>query len=114
MSKKYLVLCNRHNSMFGDAWALFWGNRESEGGYCSDLRVAHRFDESEITDFKDNEDIPIPIDVLGIPEGYESEENINKNICVLIEKGKLNELLDLNLRPLHQVKECCPNCGEEL
>lgn len=114
MSKKYLVLCNRHNSIHGDDWALFWGYRDSEGGYNSDLRTAHRFDESEISQFNDNKDIPIPIDVLGIPEECESEETLNKNIRVLIEKGTLNELLDLNLRPLFQSKEYCPNCGEEL
>lgn len=105
MGKKYLVLCNRHNSIYGDHFALFWGNRESEGGYTSDLRVAHRFDESEINDFNDNQDIPIPIDALGISEGYESEKTINKNTNVLIEKGKLNELLNLKLKPLFQEQE---------
>lgn len=115
MSKKYLLLCNRHNSIFGDSWALFWGNRESKGGYTSDLRIAHRFKEEEIKKFVDKEDIPIPIDALGISEGYESEETINKNINVLIEKGTLNKLLGLELRPLFQEDDedtiCCPNCG---
>ncbi len=111
---KYLVLCNRHNSIYGDNWALFWGNRESEGNYNSDLRTAHRFDETEIDRFNDKDDIPIPIDILGISEEYESEETINKNINVLIEKGTLNKLLGLELRPLFQEEEdaiCCPNCG---
>ena len=95
---KYLLLCNRHNSIYGNKWALFWGHRESEGGYTADLRVAHRYEECKIEKYKDStDDIPIPIDVLGIPEGYESEETINKNIVVLIERGKLNELLKLNL-----------------
>lgn len=111
---KYLVLCNRHNSIYGDNWALFWGYREKEGGYSSDLRVAHRFDESEISKFNDNGDIPIPISILGISEECESEETINKNISVLIEKGKLNTLLDLKLRPLKFGKDCCPHCGEEI
>ncbi|MBO0555635.1 hypothetical protein EXQ41_06170 [Clostridium botulinum] len=114
MSKKYLVLCNRHNSIFGEEWGLFWGYRESEGGYNSDLRTAHRFDESEIGRFKDNRDIPIPIDILGISEEYENEKTINENIKVMIEKGTLNSLLDLDLRPLHQTRQYCPNCGEEL
>lgn len=114
MSKKYLVLCNRHNSIYGDEWALFWGCRDSKGGYSSDLRTAHRFDESEIERFNDKLDIPIPIDVLGIPEECESKEDMNKNIRVLIEKGTLNELLNLNLKPLHQQNNICPNCGEEL
>lgn len=109
---KYLVLCNRHNSIYGDNWALFWGFRESEGGYTSDLRVAHRFTEEEIKKFQDDkDDIPIPIDVLGISEEYESEETINNNISVLIEKGTLNKLLDLNLKPLFEEEEvCCNDC----
>ncbi|MBY6842664.1 hypothetical protein [Clostridium botulinum] len=114
MSKKYLVLCNRHNSIFGREWGLFWGYREREGGYNSDLRTAHRFDESEIHRFNDNRDIPIPIDVLGIPEECEDEKTINENIKVMIERGTLNNLLDLDLRSLHQVKQYCSNCGEEL
>ncbi|MBY6928995.1 hypothetical protein [Clostridium botulinum] len=113
MSKKYLLLCNRHNSMFGDCWALFWGNRDSKSGYTSDLRIAHRFDEEEIKKYEDGRaDIPIPIDVLGIPEEYESKESFNKNIRVLIEKGTLNELLHLDLKPDDDDEQiCCPNCG---
>ena len=99
MSMKYLVLCNRHESIFGEPWALFWGCRESKSGYTSDLRVAHRFSEDEIKEFNDRSDIPIPLEPLGISEKYESEENINKNISVLIEKGTLNKLLDLKLKP---------------
>lgn len=113
MSKKYLVLCNRHNSIFGDNWALFWGSRDSKSGYNSDLRTAHRFDETEIEGFNDKSDIPIPIDILGISEECESEETINKNIRVLIEKGTLNRLLNLDLQPLHKQDSICPNCGEE-
>lgn len=112
--RKYLVLCNRHNSLYGDEWALFWGLRESEGGYTSDLRVAHRFNEDEIEKFKGKGDIPIPIDVLGIPGDYESEETINRNLRVLIERGTLNELLDLKLRPLHQTETYCYHCGEKI
>lgn len=114
MGKKYLVLCNRHDSIYGDEWALFWGCRDSQGGYNADLRTAHRFDETEIEKFDDNSDIPIPIDVLCIPEECESEETINKNIRVLIEKGTLNELLGLKLKPHKTYVEICPNCGEEL
>ncbi|APQ78619.1 MULTISPECIES: hypothetical protein [Clostridium] len=78
------------------------------------MRTAHRFEESEIDRFKDDRDIPIPIDVLGIPEEYEDGKTINENIKVMIEKGTLNNLLDLDLRPLHQTGQYCPNCGEEL
>lgn len=95
---KYLILCNRHNSAFGKQWALFWGNGESKSGYTSDVRLAHRFDESEIIEFDDNEDIPIPIDVLGISEEYTDESKINKNLIVMIEKETINQLLDLNLK----------------
>lgn len=112
---KYLLLCNRHNSIYGDKWALFWGCRERKSGYTSDLRVAHRFSDEEIDKYKGRtDDIPIPIDVLGIPEEYESEETMNKNICVLIEKGTLNKLLHLNLKPLKFGIDYCPHCGEEL
>ena len=95
---KYLVLCNRHNSIFGKEWALFWGNRESKSDYTSDVRVAHRFNESEIVGFDDNEDIPIPIDILGISEEYIDESKMNKNLRVIIEKRTINKLLDLNLK----------------
>jgi len=56
--------------------------------------VAHRFDESEILKFNDNRDIPISIDVLGVSEYYENEENFNKNIEILIERGTLNSLFN--------------------
>ncbi|NFF80420.1 hypothetical protein FDA09_11725 [Clostridium botulinum] len=113
MSKKYLLLCNRHNGCFGDNWCLWWGDRESKSGYSSDVRIAHRFDEEEIKKYEDGKlDIPISIDVLGISEEYESEETINKNINVLIEKGTLNRLLGMELRPLFQEEDedaiCCP------
>ena len=77
---------------------LFWGNRESKSGYTSDVRVAHRFDESEIVGFDDDEDIPIPIDILGISEEYIDESKMNKNLRVMIEKRTINKLLDLNLK----------------
>lgn len=105
---KYLILCNRHNSIYGENWCLFWGFRECEGGYTSDLRVAHRFDEEDIKNrvkignLVEGRDIPIPIDVLGISEEYESEEEINKSYLALVEKGTMNELLNLKLKPLNQ------------
>lgn len=100
MSKKYLLLCDRHTSIFGAEWCLFWGYGGCEGGYTSDLRRAHRFTEEEIKMFQDDkEDIPIPIDILNISEECENEETLNKNISVLIEKGTLNKLMGLNLKP---------------
>ncbi|NFO40815.1 hypothetical protein FDB42_12050 [Clostridium botulinum] len=115
MSKKYLLLCNRHNSCFGDNWCLWWGDRESKSGYSSDLRIAHRFTEEEIEKYKEEgQDIPVPIDVIGVSEEYEPKETYNKNLRVLIEKGTLNQLMDLNLRPLFQEPECiCPSCGSD-
>jgi hypothetical protein len=117
-SKKYLLLCNRHSSVHGDEWGLFWGCRVSKSGYNSDLRTAHRFTEEEIERYKDgNEDIPIPIDILGISEECESEDTYNKNIRVLIEKGTLNELLHLDLKKDtyedETEEDCCPVCGSE-
>lgn len=99
MSKKYLLLCNRHSSIYGDEWGLFWGCRDSESGYNPDLRTAHRFAEEEIEKYKGRQDdIPIPIDFLGVSEEYESEDTYNKNIRVLIEKGTLERLLHLDLK----------------
>lgn len=114
VNKKYLLLCNKHDSLYGGEWALFWGDRESKNGYTSDLRIAHRFDESEIKQYEDDENIPIPIDILNISEKYKSEEEINKNYLVLIEKGTLNDMLNLNLSPSKSNKKYCPCCGERI
>lgn len=113
MGKKYLLLCNRHNSTFGDNWCLWWGDRESKSGYTSDIRIAHRFDEEDMVMYMgSNDDIPVPIDILGIQEEYEPKETYNENLRVLLEKGTLNKLMNLNLRPLFQEpKTLCPNCG---
>lgn len=93
---KYLILCTRHDSIYGDNWCLWWGYKDSKNGYSSDIRTAHRFTEEEIEQFKnDKEDIPIEINKLGISDNY--EENINENFVQLIEKGTLNKLYDLKL-----------------
>lgn len=113
MSKKYLLLCNRHNSVFGENWCLWWGNRESKSNYTSDIRLAHRFDEKEIEKYADRgHDIPVPIEVLGISEGYEPIETFNKNFVSMVEKGTINKLMGLELKPLFQEEEIvCPSCG---
>ncbi|WP_434307619.1 hypothetical protein [Clostridium botulinum] len=113
MSKKCLLLCNRHNSIYGDNWCLWWGERESKSGYTSDIRLAHRFNEEEIKGYAEKGyDIPVPIDVIGVLEEYESKETYNKNLRVMIEKGTLNELMGLELKPLFPDDEIvCPNCG---
>jgi hypothetical protein len=109
---KYLLLCNRHNSIYGDNWCLWWGNRESRSGYSSDIRIAHRFTEEEIKKYENNEDIKVSIDVLGISEEYEPIETYNRNLCVLMEKGNLNRLMNLELKPLFQEEtRYCPKCG---
>ncbi|KGM93533.1 hypothetical protein IRP63_14150 (plasmid) [Clostridium botulinum] len=101
MAKKYLLLCNRHNSIYGDEWCLFWGCRDEECGYTSDVRIAHRFNEEEIKEFKGRaDDIPIPVYDLGLPEDYISKEKYNENIRVMIEKGTLNKVLGLDLKRL--------------
>lgn len=101
MNKKYLLLCNRHDGLYGENWCLFWGRRENKSGYTSDVRIAHRFNEEEIEKFKGRKsDIPIPIEKLGLSEDYISEEEYNKNIRVMIEKGTLNEVLGINLKRL--------------
>lgn len=116
MEEKYLLLTTRHESVFGNTFALFWGDRENEGGYTSDLRVAHRFTKDRIEKLTDEDDIAIPISVLNIPEECETDDKINKNINVLIEKGTLNKLID-NLSLKHDCFEDnfeCPNCGHPL
>lgn len=106
MSKKYLLLCNRHESIYGGNWCLWWGNRESRSGYTSDVRLAHRFNEEEIEKYAEKgQDIPVPIEIIEVPEDYEAIENYNKNFVQLIEKGTINKLMNLELRPLFQDDE---------
>lgn len=93
---KYLVLTTRHESIYGKGFALFWGCGNSKGGYNSDPRTAHRFTEEEAKEFKDSDDIAIPIDKLGLSE--ECETGLNPNILCLIEKGTLNHLYNLKIR----------------
>ncbi|BDB03497.1 hypothetical protein [Clostridium botulinum] len=91
----YLLSYNWHNHVYGEEWAVFLGNKECKNGYSSDLRLARRFTEEEITKYKNSDYIPIPLDLLGISEIYEREDTFNKNIKVLIEKERLNKLLGL-------------------
>ncbi|MEO2600965.1 hypothetical protein [Clostridium butyricum] len=112
MEEKYLLLTTRHESVFGNTFALFWGDRENEGGYTSDLRVAHRFTKERVEKLADEDDIAIPISILNIPEECETNDKINKNINVLVEKGTLNKLID-NLNLKHDYFEDdlkCPKC----
>ena len=96
----YLVVTTRHESIFGNNFALFWGFNESEGGYNSDARTAHRFTEKEALKFTDNSDIPIPIDKLGLTDECEKDNNIN--LLCLVEKATLNRLYNLNLHKFEE------------
>jgi hypothetical protein len=97
--KKYLILCNRHNSIYGDNWCLWWGTRESKSSYSSDAREAHRFTYDEATKIADNkEDYMVSCEELGISEEYEPKETFNKNLRVLIEKGTVNDICGFELR----------------
>jgi len=92
---KYLVVTLRHRNMYGDEFALFWGQGDSEGGYNCDPRTAHRFNEEEIKRFDDRGDIAIAIDKLGLTD--ECETRVNPNIRCLVELGTINELYNLKI-----------------
>ena len=108
--KHYIILCNRHESMFGDNWGLFWGHKESEGGYTSDPYLAHRYREDEISNFDDKQDVPLDIELLNLPVEYTEKES---NVWRLIEKGKINSIYKLGLRPKKK-NVYCDCCGVEL
>lgn len=93
---KYLVLTTRHKSMYGKGFALFWGCGDSEGGYNSDPRTAHRFTEEEAKRFDKSGDIAIPIDKLRLSE--ECETGLNPNIRCLVELGTINEIYNLKIK----------------
>lgn len=94
---KYLVLCKRHESTFGNNWCLWWGYGKSRGGYTSDLRLAHRFAEEEIKEFEghEEEDLPIKCEDIGVSEEQIDSEKINKNALLLMEKGKLCKIIGI-------------------
>lgn len=99
VDKKYLLLCNRHNSSYGDNYCLWWGNREQQGGYTSDVRLAHRFTEKEIKEYEEKyQDIAVPVELLKVSEDYESTETFNENLICLVEKGTINKLMGLQLK----------------
>ena len=93
---KYLVITTRHKNMYGDGFALFWGQGNSEGGYNCDPRTAHRFTEEEIKKFDDRGDIAISIDKLGLTE--KCETGLNPNLRCLVELGTINQLYNLRIK----------------
>ena len=96
--KRYLLLTLRHNSIYGDNYCLFWGNKEDKGGYNSNPYLAHHFTESEMQEMggDDEEDIFLDIEKLGIPVEY--PEETNKNVLCLVEKGTINKLYRKHIR----------------
>jgi hypothetical protein len=100
MAEKYLILCNRHEGIFGDNFALWWGFKNEGGGYSSDFRNAHLYNYDEIKEhhLNDKDDPAIKLSDLGYTEESFSALPQDNNLVVLIEKGILNDLLNLNLR----------------
>lgn len=71
----YIILCNRHLSIYGETVALFWGSDygKSKGCYSSDIRHVYLYDETEI---KNNSDVLINISDLGMTK--DDFDNIRK------------------------------------
>lgn len=101
MSEKYLILCNRHGSIFGNNFALWWGYKKDEGGYNSDLRFAHLYDYDYVKNnhIGDKDDPAIKLSDIGYTEEMLANFPQDENLRVLIEKGTLNKLLGLGLKP---------------
>lgn len=96
-NKLYIILTLRHENIFGDNFCLFWGYDKSPGGYTGNPYHAHRFTYEEAKRESDGElDIMIDIDLLELDKGYIEH---NKYIRCMIEKGTLNRVLGLRLRP---------------
>lgn len=97
--EKYLILCNRHDSVYGKGYALWWGYRNDSGGYSADFRNAHLFSRDKVVDhLNDKGDPAIKLSDLGYTEQKFNSLPQDENLRVLIEKGTLNELLKLNLK----------------
>lgn len=93
----YLILCLRHDSVYGDNFCLWWGCGRNSCGYSSDVRLAHRFTYQEAMKIHDEDDIMIPLSKLGdIPE-CGCYEDLGMTI-ILIDKGTLNSKLKMKLR----------------
>lgn len=97
-NEKYLILCTRHNGIFGNNFALWWGYKEHGGGYSSDFRYAHLYSYDEAEDINDEDDIAIKLSDLGYTEEKFKKMPQDESLCVLIEKGTLNRLLGLHLK----------------
>lgn len=81
---KYLVRDTNHKSPYGDIFCQWWGHGKNCGGYVSDLRLAHRFTEDELSDIRGREEF-ISCSLLGISEEQADIERLNYNYSVLME-----------------------------
>jgi hypothetical protein len=101
MADKYLILCNRHPSIFGDSFALWWGYRDEKSGYTSNFSDAHLYDYDDVKNnhIGDSDDPAIKLSDLGYTEERFKALPKDEILRVLIEKGTLNKLLGLRLRP---------------
>lgn len=101
MSEKYLIICNRHPSIFGNNFALWWGYRDNGGGYTSNFPDAHLYDYEEVkyNHIGDNDDPAIKLSDLGYTEKQFGALPNDEILRVLIEKGTLNKLLEMRLKP---------------
>jgi hypothetical protein len=101
MADKYLILCNRHPSIFGNNFAVWWGYKENKGGYSSDFRHAHLYDYEYVKNGHLNckDDPAIKLSDLGYTEEQFMNLPKDENLRVFIEKGTLNEILGLRLKP---------------
>lgn len=95
--KKYLLLTLRHNSIYGENYCLFWGERGNKSGYTSNPYLAYRFTEAEMLEMGESvDDIFLDIEKLGISAEYPKE--INENVLCLVEKGTINKLYGLHIK----------------
>lgn len=83
---KYLIMTDKHRSIHGVQWVLFWGPNKS--GYTSFIGDAGRYTLEEAKGIIDNEEtFMISEEELGIPTGD------FKRFKVLIEKGTVNDIV---------------------
>jgi hypothetical protein len=92
MSEKLFIIATlRHESLFGENWAMFWAKDGS--GYTADPYTAQRYKESEIGPYgkdsrNDAGDIPLPVEALDISPEYRDQE---AGVIRLMEKGYINK-----------------------
>lgn len=93
----YLILCLRHDGVYGKEFCLWWGYGTSSSGYSSDVRTAHRFTYKEAIKINDEDDIMIPVSKLGNIPWCNTKEELGIT-TMLIQKGDLNNKLGMKLK----------------